>query len=68
MPEERKNSIPVVSDEEILKCTKECDGSEKSIINTLQMNLRVLADIRVFLRKIYKKLPEKTDKQVLSGE
>ena len=68
MSEERKNVIPVVSDEEVLASIKNCDGSEKSIVETLKMHTRLLADIRVFLRKIYKKLPRNTDKQVLTGE
>ena len=68
MTEERKNVIPVVSDEEVLASIKNCDGSEASIVETLKMHTRLLADIRVFLRKIYKKLPRNNDKQVLTGE
>ncbi|MHA2013329.1 MAG: hypothetical protein ACTSWG_13245 [Candidatus Helarchaeota archaeon] len=62
MIRERKNLIPIVNDESILKCIE--TGNEKEIS---KMTLKVMADIRVFLRKIYKKLPKNTDVQVLTG-
>ncbi len=69
MAEVRKNLIPVISDEEVLKVLKELNENDAdSIVKGLKTQIHLLADIRVFLRKIYKKLPSQTDTQVLTKE
>ena len=65
MNEERKRLIPIVSDQKVLDCIKGCDGSENSVLGVLKLILHLLADIRVFLRIIYKKLPKYTDEEIL---
>jgi len=68
MIEEKKNQIPPISDKKLLKAIEDCDGSSEGTINALKTTLHAIADLRVFMRRIYSKLPKNTDKEILNGK